>query len=527
MQRILVADAIHESGVDFLKGFDGVETDVRTDLDEAALLEVIGDYDALIVRSKTKARANVLEAGTRLKAIGRAGIGTDNIDIAEATRRGIVVFNTPDANATTTAELAVAHILSASRHLPLADANVRSGGWERSRFMGTEVTGKSVGIIGFGTIGRIVAQRCAGLKMNVLAFDPFVLPEVVSEYGATLVSLDELLAGSDYVTLHCALVDATRGMIGAAELGKMKPGARLINCARGGLVVESDLVAALRDKTIAGAALDVFENEPPENSALLELDNVVLTPHLGASTEEAQRSVGAKIAECIGNFLLHGQADTAVNLPRISDEQLGQAEPYRRLSYALGRLIGALCEGPVSEFVVRRYGKVAELDGRPITTDALIGLLEQRVAERVNRVNASHLAQDHGIGVRESKSEKPVDFVSLIEVCATIGGKTTTVAGTLLGGAHPRLVRIDSYHLEAVPEGHILFTRHEDKPGVVGALGGILGDANINISRMQVGICDTAPLAIALVGVSGPLPQTAMHKISQIPAIEQVVQIEL
>ena len=527
MKKILIADPIHDAGKACLASQNGLEVFEKTGLDEDGLVAIIKDYDGLIVRSKTKVTARVIEAGHKLKVIGRAGIGTDNIDIPEATKRGIVVFNTPDANATTTAELAIAHMLSLSRHLPQADRSVRDNIWKPAQFVGTELASKTVAVIGFGTIGRLVAERCAGLKMTVLAYDPFVAPEIVSEFGAQAVSLDKALACADYVTLHCPLIDATRGLINANTLAKMKPGARLINCARGGLVVENDLVEALKSQHLSGAALDVFAKEPPVNSPLLALDNVVLTPHLGASTQEAQRVVAEKISTCVSQFLLTGEAEQAVNLPRISPEQLGKTEPYRRLAFSLGRLIGALSDGPISELVVRRFGKMAELDGRPIKLEALIGLLGHRLSERVNRVNATHLAQLQGISIREAKSDDARHFISLLEISATVEGKTTTVAGTLLGGRHPRLVCIDKFEVEAVPEGHLLLTRHEDKPGVVGALGGILGKAGINISRMQVGLANGSNMAMALIGISGSLPRAAMQEIEKIEAIQKVVQIEL
>jgi D-3-phosphoglycerate dehydrogenase / 2-oxoglutarate reductase len=322
--RVLIADPIHEDGRKLLESAGGLSIDVATGLDEAGLVARIPAYDALIVRSKTRVTAPVIAAASALKVVGRAGIGVDNIDVAAATERGIVVFNTPDANATTTAELTIAHLLSLSRHLPQADRSVRSGAWTPTKFVGAELAGKTVGIIGFGTIGRLVAQRCAGLKMRVLAYDPFVQPDIVRQSAAEPHDLDALLAASDYVTLHCPMIDKTRNLIDADRIARMKPGARLINCARGGLVNEDALVDALTRGHLAGAALDVFAQEPPNASPLLALDNVVLTPHLGASTEEAQQAVSVRIAEDIAHFLKTGAAETAVNLPRISSEQFGR-----------------------------------------------------------------------------------------------------------------------------------------------------------------------------------------------------------
>jgi len=524
---ILIADPIHDDGVRVLAGHDALRCDIVKDLTEAELIERIAGYHALIVRSKTKVTRAVINAGSDLKAIGRAGIGIDNIDVAAATEQGIVVFNTPDANATTTAELTIAHLLSLSRHLPQADRSTRQGEWRPTSFVGTEIAGKTIGIVGFGTIGRLVAERCRALKMNVLVYDPFVTAESMAQAGVEASDLDSLLARSDYVTLHCPLSEKTRNLIDGARLAHMKRGARLINCARGGLVDEQALHQALTEGRLAGAALDVYDTEPPGGSALLALDNVVLTPHLGASTQEAQQAVSVRIAEDLANFLETGAAQSAVNLPFIASEQFGLSRPYQALAHSLGKLVGAIAEGPIDEVVVRLFGRVAELDPRPITAEALVGLLSKRLTGRVNRVNAAHLAHRQGIAIRESRSEDMRDYLSLVEIEVSAGDATITVAGTLLGGFHPRLVRIDGHDVEAVLEGSLLFTRHEDRPGVVGALGGILGRENINITRMQVGVVEGSPLAIALIGISAPLPPAALAEIKSLPAIKQAIEVEL
>ncbi len=525
--KILVADPIHEDGRKLLAQNPNFRVDVATGLDEAGLIARIPDYDALIVRSKSQVTRAVITAGALLKVVGRAGIGVDNIDVPAATERGIVVFNTPDANATTTAELTLAHLMSLSRHLPRADRSVRNGEWQPTRFVGTELAGKSVGVIGFGTIGRLVAERCAALKMTVLAFDPFVTAEIMRQFSAEPLSLEDLLAMSDYITLHCPLTDKTRNLIDRDRIALMKPGVRIINCARGGLVDETALVEGLTSGRIAGAAFDVFLKEPPLGSPLLQFDNVVLTPHLGASTDEAQQAVSVKIAEAIYRFLVTGEAETAVNLPRISSEQFDLSKPYQVLAHSLGRLVSVLTNGSVTELVVRLFGRVSELDPRPISTEAIVGLLTDWRAYRVNRVNAAHLAKAHGIEIRVSQSEASRDYVSLIEVAAVSGGKTTTVAGTLLGGRLPRLVRIDDYRVEAIPDGHFLFTRHRDRPGVVGALGGILGRENINIRRMHVGTDGDSCDAIALIGVSAHLPERAMQEIRALPQVIEALEFTL
>ena len=529
--RVLIADPIHEEGRALLEADGAFAVDVVTGLDEAALIEKIPAYDALIVRSKTKVTAPVIAAGASLKVVGRAGIGIDNIDVPAATERGIVVFNTPDANATTTAELSIAHLLSLSRHLPQADTSVRSGAWTPTRYVGSEIAGKTIGIVGFGTIGRLVAERAAGLKMRVLAYDPFVAPEVMAESSAEPRELDALLAEADYVTLHCPLIEKTRNLINATRISGMKRGARLINCARGGLVDEAALIAALESGHLAGAAFDVYATEPPPQDApLFKLASVVLTPHLGASTEEAQQAVSVRIARDIAQFLATGAAETAVNLPRISSEQVGRLRPYQDLAHALGGALGAFASGPIRTLTVKLSGNVAELDTRPITTEAVVGLLSKRLAGPVNRVNAAHLARAQGIEVSEQRSEHSRDYVSLIEVTAATEAATVTVAGTLLGGRMPRLVRIDSYDVEAVPKGHFLFTRHSDQPGVVGALGGILAREGINISRMHVGVDASGHgggLAIALISTSAPLSPLTVTEILALPAIAEVASFEL
>ena len=527
MHRILVADPIHEEAHSVLASRPGFEVTVATGLTEAGLVDLIGDYDGLIVRSKTRVTTPVVAAGPRLKVIGRAGIGVDNIDVAAATERGIVVLNAPDANATTTAELALAHLLSLSRHLPQADRSVRAGNWQPARFVGTEVSGKRVGVIGFGKIGRLFAQRCIGLKMQVLVYDPFLAPEIFMQEGAEPVSLEELLARADYVSLHCPLTDQTRNLIDASRLAQMKQGAGLINCARGALIDEAALCEALGSGHLGGAALDVYAQEPPEGSPLLALDNVVLTPHLGASTREAQQAVSVTIVDDVVCFLTTGEARNAVNLPRISREEFIRLRPYTQLAHALGAVVAAITPDPVTKLEVGLLGRAAELDSHPIVSHAIVGLLKDRLATPANQVNAVALARRQGITVSDTRSEATHDFIAVVEVKVVCASGSTSVAGTLLGERHPRLIRIDNYELEAVPEGHLLFTRHDDRPGVVGALGSILGRENINISRMQVGNAEGKTEAIALIGTSGPLPERVIAEIEALPAFRQVVQMIL
>jgi D-3-phosphoglycerate dehydrogenase len=525
--HILVADRIADEGVDYLSGLRGFEVDFAPGLSETELISRIEHYDGLIVRSATQVTRPLIEAAVNLKVIGRAGIGVDNIDVEAATERGMLVLNTPDANATTTAELAVAHILSLSRQLPAADRSVRAGKWERNRFVGTELAGKIAGVIGYGTIGRIVANRLRGLRMKVLAHDPFVTGEVMEEDGVVPATLDEVVSQSDYLTLHCPLVAATRNLINAERIAAMKVGARIINCARGGLIDEQALYQALTDGRLAGAALDVFEHEPPAESSLLTLDNIVLTPHLGASTIEAQLAVGVEIARQVAAFLHDGAATNAVNLPPVSSEVLQRLRPYQGLACRLGRLLTLMLPEPICTMRVCLNGAIADLDIRPIASEALGGLLEGRLSGPLNRVNASHLARRQGIVLEEAVSCESHDYVSTVNVSATSKDKTVEVVGTLFDERHPRLVRVNRYEFESPLEGNLLITQHQDRPGVVGALGEVLGSESINISRMQVGVAPDNDRAIAILAISRPLDDAVMTRIKSIPAIIKAIQLSL
>ncbi|RMG45839.1 MAG: phosphoglycerate dehydrogenase [Acidobacteria bacterium] len=527
MYRIVVTDRVAEEGLARLRAEPDFDVRSIPGAPRQEIEAALADADALIVRSGTRVDRGLLAAAPGLKVVGRAGIGVDNIDVEAATERGVVVLNTPDANAKTTAELTIAHLLSLSRHLPQADRSVREGRWERSRFIGTEVAGKTLGIVGFGTIGRIVAKRALGLEMRVLAHDPFVTEEVMRDAGVEPADLDRLLAESDYVTLHCPANEATRGLISEDRLRRMKKGARLINCARGSLVDEEALVRVLQEGHLAGAALDVYAQEPPEGSPLLGLENVVLTPHLGASTREAQSAVARAIAEQVARFLRTGEAVGAVNLPPVATEELRRAEPYARLAERLGRLLSRLAPGPMGRVQVALYGAAAAADTRAIAAGALAGILADRVDAPVNRVNAPLLARRQGIELVETRSDRARDFVSLVEVGCRVGHEPVVVAGTLLGGRDPRLVRIGSFDIEAVPEGTLLVTRHEDRPGVIGALGTLLGESGVNIARMHVGSSAEEPDAIAILSLDRPLDERALEAVRRLPPIRRVLQVVL
>jgi D-3-phosphoglycerate dehydrogenase len=526
MKKVLVADRIAAAGVELLRGRQGLEVECHNGLAEAELCRHIADAHAVIVRSGTTVTAAALDAARALQVIGRAGIGVDNIDVARATERGVVVLNTPDANATTTAELTLAHILSLSRSLPQADRSLRAGKWERSRFMGAELAGKTLGIVGYGTIGRIVAGMARGLRMRVVAHDPFVTPQVFEADGIESMDLDAMLPEVDYLTLHCPMTAKTRGLIGAGRLRAMKRGARLINCARGGLVDEEALHDALASGHLAGAALDVFEREPPGASPLLQLDNVVATPHLGASTHEAQEAAGREIARQVLAFLDDGEPINAINLPAVSAEERVKLRPYLALALRLGRLLAALVGGPVRQLEVSAYGDAAARDLRSIATEALIGLMSSNLAD-ANRVNARHFAAQHGIAIVEARCGEHPDYHATVVVQAVHGDQATLVEGTLLERRHPRLVRIDGYEIESVLEGNLLLTRHRDQPGMIAAISTLLADERINISRMQLGIAAGSDEAVAVLGVSTPLRTGLLEAIARIPAVSRVTQVSL
>ncbi len=527
LKKILISDKLAEAGINYLNEQSGIQVHIETGLNEDQLCNIIGDFDALLIRSDTQVTPKVLQAAKNLKLIGRAGIGVDNVDIPVATELGIIVMNTPDANATTTAELAVAHMMSLSRHLPTADRSVRAGKWERSKLMGTEIAHKTLAILGFGTIGRIVSQRGLGLKMQVIAYDPFVAPEIFEDLGVESVSLDELVRRADYLTLHCPLIEKTRNIIGRTQLEMMKKGTMIINCARGGLIDEVALYDALKDDQIAGAALDVYENEPPANSPLLTLDNIVFTPHLGASTSEAQVAVSVEIARQAVTFLKTGEAVNALNLPRVSAEELKKSHEFMTLANILGKVLVGLATKPIEKIEVALIGKAAELEARPVSVATLIGVLSGQFSTPVNRVNAENIAKRQGIVLVETKTEETQDYLSLINVIGHCTDRTITLSGTLLGGCHPRLVSIDQYEIEVVPEGTLLVTQHDDKPGVISAISSVLGNANINISRMQVGIADEQQRAMAAISVSDPLTDDLLQQLCHIPAVHKAIQINL
>ncbi len=527
MKKILISDKLADAGINYLNEQEGIQIHIDTDMSPEHLCETIADYDALLIRSDTKVTDEVLRAGKHLKLVGRAGIGVDNVDIPAATEQGIIVMNTPDANATTTAELAIAHMFSLSRNLPKADKSIREGKWERSKLVGSEVAHKTLAILGFGTIGRIVAMRGVGLNMRVIAYDPFVAPDIFADCGAQSVSLEELVKQADYLTLHCPLLEKTRGVIGQKQLAMMKKSAMIINCARGGLIDEVALYTALKNGDIAGAALDVYEHEPPKNSPLLELDNIVFTPHLGASTKEAQVAVSVEIARQAVTFLKTGEAINALNLPRLSADALRKSAPYMEIAMNLGKVLSGLATQPIERIQVSLLGKAAEAEVRSVSVAALVGLLESHVSTPVNSVNAENIAKRQGITLTELKSEKISGYLALVKLTAFCGNEEISLVGTLLDDKHPRIVNINEYEIEVIPEGVLLVTEHADKPGVIAAICTVLGKANINISRMHVGVGDDGQHSMAVISVSEKIQEDILKSLCDIAAVETAIQIEM
>jgi D-3-phosphoglycerate dehydrogenase len=520
MPKVLIADALSPRAVEIFRA-RGVEADVAMGLGPAELRQRIAGYDGLAVRSATKVTADLLGAADALKVVGRAGIGVDNIDVPAATERGIVVMNTPYGNAITAAEHAIAMMFALARQIPAADRSTQAGKWEKARFMGVELSGKTLGIIGCGNIGAIVADRAQGLKMRVVAYDPFLSPERALELGVERLALDELLARADFITLHTPLTDQTRNIIDAAAIAKMKPGVRLINCARGGLVVEADLAAALADGRVAGAAVDVFVDEPATENPLFGHENFVATPHLGAATSEAQENVALQIAEQMADFLLTGAVSNAVNMPSLTAEEAARLKPYMALAQQLGSFAGQLTETGIQAVEIEYEGAVAELNIRPLTATALTGLLAPQLAA-VNMVNAPVICRQRDIRVSETRRADAGDYQNLMRVTVTTERRRRGIAGTVFVGNKPRLVDVEGIPLEAELGHHVLFVRNQDKPGFIGALGQALAAAEVNIATFHLGRTAPGHDAIALIEVDQPLTGPLLEAVRALPNVIQV-----
>lgn len=485
--KILVSDNLAESGVQLLRDIPEFQVDVNTGLAPEDLCRIVKDYDALVIRSATKVTSGIIEAGDNLKVIARAGIGLDNVDVPAASKRGIVVMNTPEGNVITTAEHAIAMLLALSRNIPQSTRSMKAGKWEKKRFQGHEVFNKVLGIIGIGRIGRIVADRARGLMMNVIAYDPFISPDVLDELGIERVNLDELFARSDYITVHTPLTKETRHILNGEAFAKCKKGVYIINCARGGIVQEDDLHAAIQSGIVAGAALDVFAQEPPTGSPLIALDEVIATPHLGASTEEAQENVAVAVAEQVIDYLLRGTIRNAVNTPSIDGAVLARIRPHLFLSEKLGQILPQITRGAIEEVNIEYIGDASQLDTRPLTLAVLKGMLTPILGDMVNFVNTPVHVKERNIKVKESLKSDAEDFTNLISVHVRTSEEENLVAGTIMGKREARMVRINDFRLEAALDGHLVLIYNIDTPGTIGAIGTCLGRHNLNISKMNVG----------------------------------------
>jgi D-3-phosphoglycerate dehydrogenase len=523
MPRILITDDLSPRAAEIFRE-RGIDADVRIGLSPAELESVIAGYDGLAVRSATKATAKIIAAATRLKVIGRAGIGVDNVDIPAATQRGIVVMNTPHGNSVTTAEHAIAMMFALARQIPAADQSTQAGKWEKSRFVGVELMGKVLGIVGCGNIGSIVADRAQGLKMKVIAFDPYLSDDRARDLNIEKVTLDQLFARADFITLHTPLTDSTRHMINAASIAKMKPGMRIINCARGELVVEEDLKAALASGQVAGLALDVFAVEPAKSNTLFGSDKLVATPHLGAATAEAQEKVALQIAEQMADFLLTGAVTNALNMPSVTAEEAPKLRPYMTLAQQLGSFAGQLTRSGLKAVKIEYEGQAAELNTRPLTAVALAGLLAP-LLDSVNMVNAPMIARERNIEVSEIKHSRPSDYQTLIRLTVTTDRQERDVAGTLFGGDKPRLVQIKGITVEAELGRHMLYVTNRDKPGFIGHLGTLLGTEGVNIATFHLGRSARGEDAIALIEVDEALSDALLARIREIPDVVQATAL--
>jgi D-3-phosphoglycerate dehydrogenase / 2-oxoglutarate reductase len=524
--RVLISDKLSEAAVQIFRD-RGVDVDYLPDLgkDKDALLAKIGDYDGLAIRSATKVSPKILEAAKNLKVIGRAGIGVDNVDIPAASARGIVVMNTPFGNAITTAEHALSMMMALARQIPEASASTLAGKWEKNRFMGVELFNKTLGVVGCGNIGSIVADRALGLKMKVIAYDPFLSPERALEIGVEKVELLELITRSDFITLHTPLTDKTRDIIGAAAISRMKKGVRIINCARGGLVNEDALYDALVSKHVAGAALDVFEVEPATNHKLFTLENVIATPHLGASTGEAQENVALQVAEQMSDYLIKGAVTNALNMPSISAEEAPRLKPFVALAEKLGSFAGQLTDGLISNIVIEYAGDVGEMNTRALTSAALAGILAPQMGQ-VNMVSAPVVAKERGIKVDEVKQSRRGAYETYIRITVKTEKYERAVAGTVFSDGKPRIIQIKGIELECNFGPHMLYVTNKDKPGFIGAVGTVLGNAKINMATFHLGRLSEGGDAICIIETDGAVPEAVMANVRDLANVQDVKKLQ-
>ncbi|MFZ5570191.1 MAG: phosphoglycerate dehydrogenase [Thermodesulfobacteriota bacterium] len=525
--KVLVSDNLGEVGIQIFRNEEGIEVDVKTGLSADELKAIIGEYDALAIRSATKVTEELLKAAKKLKVVGRAGIGLDNVDIPAATKRGIAVMNTPGGNVVTTAEHAIAMMMALTRNIPQGTASLKAGIWDKKRLQGREVYNKVLGVLGFGNIGSIVADRARGLKMRVLVYDPNVTAERIEKAGYEYASLETIYQQADYITVHVPKLKSTLGLLNKNAFKQMKTGVMIINCARGGIVEEADLYDAVKSGKVAGAALDVFATEPPGQSPLFELDNVIATPHLGASTLEAQTNVAVAVAEQIIAFLKHNTVINAVNVPSVTGELLKKLGPYLSLADRIGCLQAQLICGPIKEVAVEYAGDFQGMDLSPVTTALINGLLTPLVKDDVNAVNAPLIAQEMGIKITETTSAEAVDYTNLITVTVITTEMSNRIAGTIFGKSDARVVQLNTFRLEMIPKGHLVLIHNMDKPGAIGSIGTTLGKNSINIGRMQVGQEAEGERNIILLSTDTSLPGNVVDQLKALPLVKTVIPLEL
>lgn len=521
--RILVSDKLADEGLSILRENDVFEVDCKYDLKPDALKAIIADYDALIVRSGTQVTADIISAATRLKVVGRAGVGLDNVDLKAATQKGIIAMNTPGGNTTSTAEHAFSLIMALARNIPQAHGSMKNGKWERNKFQGVELYGKTLGVIGLGRIGSTVAKFAQGFGMSIKAYDPFLSAEMAARRGIAVSPLEEIFRTSDFITIHVPKTDETKGMISDKEIALMKKSVRLVNCARGGIIDEGALVRALESKRISGAALDVFDDEPPPaDSLLLKFDNCIVTPHLGASTAEAQVNVAIEVAQSVRDALLGKGIRNAANFPSLDEESYKILEPYIELGDKLGKFAGQLVHGGISAVRISYSGILTKCNVLPVTMAIAHGVLKPILVDNINAVNSLDIAKERGIDLQEVLSNSEGEYVNCVVLQIVTDKETLEVWGTLSPNKKPRIVKVNNVYVEAVPSGTILFIRNKDVPGIVGAVGVALGNAGINIAYITFGREKEGATAVSVVNVDGEIPSCVVEALRKTEGIEFV-----
>lgn len=529
MYKVLISDPLSNEGIQALLEAPDVEVVRQTGLSEEELIDIIGDFDALLVRSQTKVTRNVIEHAKKLKIIGRAGVGVDNIDLEAATEHGIIVVNAPDGNTISTAEHTFSMLMALARKIPQAYLKLKNQVWDRKSFIGVELNGKTLSIIGLGRIGTEVAKRAKAFNMTVYAYDPFLTPERAEKLGVHFAAtLEEAIKVADFITVHTPLIKETKHMISHEQFKLMKDGVLILNCARGGIIDEQALYEAIVNKKVAGAALDVFEEEPAINNPLLELDEVIATPHLGASTVEAQENVAIDVSQEVLNVLRGKPFKNAVNLPSVPAHIMQKVQPYFHLSEHLGSFLAQIAIGAIKEVNITYTGELSDLDVAPLTRNVVKGILAQHLgSEQVNYVNAPLLAKQRDITINEQKQSSSKGFTNLITVSVKTTQEERSVSGTLLNGLGPRIVKIDNYSVDVVPQGHLIYIRHHDRPGVIGRVGTLLGSHDVNIAAMQVGRTDVGGDAIMILTVDKQASRNVLDHLGELSEIQKVTEVNL